>query len=78
MTRSAIIYAPLTLHLIGSSAHPTRQSKQIVLAHTFGQGVGKLPYLDGVVAQVLAELRLKGGHDYFLWQGFTETLGLFV
>jgi hypothetical protein len=64
--------------LIGSSAHPTRQSKQIVLAHTFGQGVGKLPYLDGVVAQVLAELRLKGGHDYFLWQGFTETLGLSV
>jgi hypothetical protein len=64
--------------LIGSSAHPTRQSKQIVLAHTSGQGVGKLPQLDGVVAHVLAELRLKGGHVFFLWQGFTETLGLFV
>jgi hypothetical protein len=32
----------LTLYLIGSRAHPTRQSKQIVLAHTSGQGVGKL------------------------------------
>jgi len=78
MTRSAIINAPLTLHFIGSSAHPTRQSKQIVLTHTFGQGVGKLPYLDGVVAQVLAELRLNRGHDFFLWEGFTVTLGLFV
>jgi len=43
MTRSAIINSPLTFHLIGSSAHPTRHSKQIVLAQTFGQCVGKLP-----------------------------------
>ena len=30
-------------HLVGSSAHPTRQLKKIVLAHPVGQGVGKLP-----------------------------------
>ena len=65
-------------HLIGGNAHPTRQLKQVVLAHTLGHGVGKLPQFDGVIAQVLAELRLKGGHNFFLWQGFTETLGLFV
>jgi hypothetical protein len=38
-----MINTPLTFHLIGSSAHPTRQSKQIVLAHPVGHGVGKLP-----------------------------------
>ncbi|OBA73628.1 hypothetical protein A5641_04530 [Mycobacterium sp. 1554424.7] len=59
--------------MIGGSAHATGQSKQIVLAQTSGQRVGKLPQFDGVVAQVLAELRLNGGHDFFLWQGFTET-----
>jgi hypothetical protein len=76
--RSAIINTPPTFHLIGRSAHPTRHSKQLVLAQTSGQRVGKLPSFDGVVAQVLAELRLNGGHDFFLWQGFTETLRLFV
>ncbi|OBK43257.1 hypothetical protein A5655_16975 [Mycobacterium sp. 1081908.1] len=50
--------------LIGSRAHPTRQAEQIVLAQTFGQCVGKLPQFDGVVAQVLAEPRLNGGHDF--------------
>jgi hypothetical protein len=74
MIRSAISNTPLTFHLIGSSAHLTRQAKQIVLAQTSGQRVGKLPYFDGVVAQLLAELRLNGGHDFFLWQGFAETL----
>jgi hypothetical protein len=69
-----MVTAPALFRLIGPGAHPTRQSKEIVLAQASGQRVRKLPQLDGVVAQVLAELRLDGGHDFFLWQGFTETL----
>jgi hypothetical protein len=71
-----MISALLGPHVVGSSAHPTRQSKEAVLADPVGEGVGELSQLDGVVAQVLAKLGLKGGHDFFLWQGFTETLGL--
>jgi hypothetical protein len=43
MTRSAIITTPLTFQLIGRSAHATGQPKQIVLADTSRQRVGKLP-----------------------------------
>jgi hypothetical protein len=74
MTRSAIVATPPLLPLIGPGAHPTGQTKEIVLAQPSGQRVRKLPQFDGVVAQILAELRLEGGHDFFLWQGFTEAL----
>ncbi len=37
MPRSAISNTPLTFLLIGSSAHPTRQLKKIVLAHPLGK-----------------------------------------
>jgi hypothetical protein len=51
---------------VGSSAHPIRQLEQIVLAYPVRQRVCQLPQLDGVVAQLLAEQRLDGGHDFFL------------
>jgi hypothetical protein len=42
--------------LIGTSAHPTRQLKESVLAHSVGQGVGKLPNFNRVVVQILPKL----------------------
>ena len=38
--------------------HSTRQVKESVFAYPVGQGVGKLPKLNGVVAQILPKLRL--------------------
>jgi len=54
----------LSGHPVGGGVHPLRHLKQVVLAYPVRQGVSQLPQFNGTVAQLLAEPRLGGRHDF--------------